>query len=56
MPTRFRPRSIAVRTLGALLLVVWVAALTLMRGITEIVVAFRLRKLKETVRATPAAV
>lgn len=40
---------------SALLLVVWVAALTLMRGITEIVLAFRLRKLKERdVPATPA--
>jgi uncharacterized membrane protein HdeD (DUF308 family) len=42
---------------SALLLVVWVAALTLMRGITEIVLAFRLRKLKDdAVRATPATV
>jgi len=40
---------------SALLLVVWVAAFTLMRGITEIVLAFRLRKLKERdVPATPA--
>jgi uncharacterized membrane protein HdeD (DUF308 family) len=40
---------------SALLLVVWVAALTLMRGITEIVLAFRLRKLKErSAPATPA--
>ena len=40
---------------SALLLVVWVAAFTLMRGITEIVLAFRLRKLGERdVPATPA--
>lgn len=31
---------------SAIVLVAWVAALTLMRGITEIVMAFRLRKLK----------
>jgi uncharacterized membrane protein HdeD (DUF308 family) len=32
---------------SAILLVAWVAALTLMRGITEIVMAFRLRQLKK---------
>jgi uncharacterized membrane protein HdeD (DUF308 family) len=32
---------------SALLLVVWVAALTLMRGVTEIILAFRLRHLKK---------
>ena len=37
---------------SAILLVAWVAALTLMRGITEIVMAFRLRHLR---KATPAA-
>ncbi len=37
---------------SAILLVAWVAALTLMRGVTEIVMAFRLRQLK---KATPAA-
>jgi uncharacterized membrane protein HdeD (DUF308 family) len=37
---------------SAILLVAWVAALTLMRGITEIVMAFRLRRLK---KATAAA-
>ena len=37
---------------SAILLVAWVAALTLMRGITEIVMAFRLRQLK---KATAAA-
>ena len=37
---------------SAILLVAWVAALTLTRGITEIVMAFRLRHLR---KATPAA-
>jgi uncharacterized membrane protein HdeD (DUF308 family) len=37
---------------SAILLVAWVAALTLMRGITEIVMAFRLRQLR---KATAAA-
>ncbi|MGH3011560.1 MAG: HdeD family acid-resistance protein [Gaiellaceae bacterium] len=37
---------------SAILLVAWIGALTLMRGITEIVMAFRLRRLK---KATPAA-
>ena len=37
---------------SAILLVAWVAALTLLRGVTEIVMAFRLRQLK---KATPAA-
>ena len=32
---------------SAILLVAWVAALTLLRGITEIVMAFRLRQLKK---------
>jgi uncharacterized membrane protein HdeD (DUF308 family) len=32
---------------SAIILVAWVAALTLLRGITEIVMAFRLRKLKK---------
>jgi uncharacterized membrane protein HdeD (DUF308 family) len=36
---------------SAILLVAWVAALTLMRGITEIVMAFRLRQLKKTTAA-----
>jgi uncharacterized membrane protein HdeD (DUF308 family) len=31
---------------SAIILVAWVAAMTLLRGITEIVMAFRLRKLK----------
>jgi uncharacterized membrane protein HdeD (DUF308 family) len=35
---------------SALLLVVWVAALALMRGITEIVMAFRLRAFKKATR------
>jgi uncharacterized membrane protein HdeD (DUF308 family) len=39
---------------SALLLVVWVAALALMRGITEIVMAFRLRAFKKTARAALA--
>ena len=38
---------------SAILLVVWVAALTLLRGITEIVMAFRLRHLKREL--TPAS-
>jgi len=38
---------------SAILLVAWVAALTLLRGITEIVLAFRLRHLKKEL--TPAA-
>ncbi len=38
---------------SAILLVAWVAALTLLRGITEIVMAFRLRQLKKEL--TPAA-
>ena len=38
---------------SAILLVAWVAALTLLRGITEIVLAFRLRQLKKGLR--PAA-
>ena len=38
---------------SAILLVAWVAALTLLRGITEIVLAFRLRQLKKELR--PAA-
>ena len=38
---------------SALLLVVWVAALTLMRGITEIVMAFRLRQLKKEYGSPP---
>lgn len=37
---------------SAILLVAWVAALTLLRGITEIVLAFRLRHLKKEL--TPA--
>jgi uncharacterized membrane protein HdeD (DUF308 family) len=36
---------------SAILLVAWVAALTLMRGITEIVMAFRLRHLKKAAAA-----
>ncbi len=40
---------------SALLLVVWVAALTLMRGITEIVLAFRLRQLGKRGEAAAAA-
>jgi uncharacterized membrane protein HdeD (DUF308 family) len=39
---------------SALLLVVWVAALALMRGITEIVMAFRLRAFKRATRAATA--
>jgi uncharacterized membrane protein HdeD (DUF308 family) len=39
---------------SALLLVVWVAALALMRGITEIVMAFRLRAFKKATRAAAA--
>lgn len=38
---------------SAIILVAWVAALTLLRGITEIVMAFRLRHLKKEL--TPAA-
>ena len=38
---------------SAILLVAWVAALTLLRGISEIVLAFRLRQLKKELR--PAA-
>lgn len=38
---------------SAILLVAWVAALTLLRGITEIVLAFRLRQLRKELR--PAA-
>jgi uncharacterized membrane protein HdeD (DUF308 family) len=37
---------------SAILLVVWVAALTLMRGVTEIVMAFRLRQFKKHHPAT----
>jgi uncharacterized membrane protein HdeD (DUF308 family) len=40
---------------SALLLVVWVAALTLTRGITEIVLAFRLRRLGEKGKPATAA-
>jgi uncharacterized membrane protein HdeD (DUF308 family) len=36
---------------SAIILVAWVAALTLLRGITEIVMAFRLRKLKKALAA-----
>jgi uncharacterized membrane protein HdeD (DUF308 family) len=36
---------------SAIVLVAWVAALTLMRGITEIAMAFRLRQFKKTVAA-----
>jgi uncharacterized membrane protein HdeD (DUF308 family) len=39
---------------SALLLVVWIAALALTRGITEIVMAFRLRALKKATRAAVA--
>ena len=35
---------------SAIILVAWVAALTLLRGITEIVMAFRLRQLKKELR------
>jgi uncharacterized membrane protein HdeD (DUF308 family) len=38
---------------SAIILVAWVAALTLLRGITEIVMAFRLRKLRKALE--PAA-
>ena len=38
---------------SAIILVAWVAALTLLRGITEIVLAFRLRHLKKEL--TPAS-
>lgn len=34
---------------SAIILVAWIAALTLLRGITEIVMAFRLRKLKRAI-------
>jgi uncharacterized membrane protein HdeD (DUF308 family) len=40
---------------SALLLVVWVAALTLTRGVTEIILAFRLRHLRKAVEPRPAA-
>lgn len=40
---------------SALVLVVWVAALTLMRGVTEIVLAFRLRHLRKAGEPRPAA-
>ncbi len=36
---------------SAIILVAWVAALTLLRGITEIVMAFRLRQFKKAVAA-----
>jgi uncharacterized membrane protein HdeD (DUF308 family) len=36
---------------SAIILVAWVAAMTLLRGITEIVMAFRLRKLKRVIAA-----
>jgi uncharacterized membrane protein HdeD (DUF308 family) len=36
---------------SAIILVAWVAAMTLLRGITEIVMAFRLRKLKKALAA-----
>jgi uncharacterized membrane protein HdeD (DUF308 family) len=36
---------------SAIILVAWVAAMTLLRGITEIVMAFRLRKLKRAIAA-----
>jgi uncharacterized membrane protein HdeD (DUF308 family) len=39
---------------SAILLVAWVAALTLLRGITEIVLAFRLRQLKRELRPATA--
>jgi uncharacterized membrane protein HdeD (DUF308 family) len=39
---------------SAFLLVAWIAALTLLRGITEIVTAFRLRSFKKHVRAAAA--
>lgn len=39
---------------SAILLVAWVAALTLLRGITEIVLAFRLRQLKKELRPATA--
>ena len=39
---------------SAFLLVAWVAALALMRGITEIAMAFRLRALEKTVRPATA--
>ena len=39
---------------SAILLVAWIAALTLTRGITEIVMAFRLRSLQKTIRAATA--
>jgi uncharacterized membrane protein HdeD (DUF308 family) len=40
---------------SALVLVVWVAALTLMRGVTEIILAFRLRHLRKAGEPRPAA-
>ena len=39
---------------SAIILVAWVAALTLLRGITEIVMAFRLRQLKKELRPATA--
>ena len=39
---------------SAILLVIWIAALTLTRGITEIVMAFRLRAFKKATRAATA--
>jgi len=39
---------------SAILLVAWVAALTLLRGITEIVMAFRLRRLQKAYRPATA--
>jgi uncharacterized membrane protein HdeD (DUF308 family) len=39
---------------SAIILVAWVAAMTLLRGITEIVMAFRLRHLKKELRAATA--
>ncbi len=36
---------------SAIILVAWVAAMTLLRGITEIVMAFRLRNVKKTLAA-----
>jgi uncharacterized membrane protein HdeD (DUF308 family) len=39
---------------SAFLLVAWIAALTLLRGITEIVTAFRLRSFKKELRASAA--
>jgi uncharacterized membrane protein HdeD (DUF308 family) len=39
---------------SAIILVAWVAAMTLLRGITEIVMAFRLHHLKKELGAAPA--